>query len=267
MLLIDRPATFWILIWLSMAVSEPAAAQFFDWRSATGSESTYQLSVDGITAKATAYVAELAGGNPVLGPFTTSSGSLAAGFNQDVQGIGLWATPVATSASISGSEECCGLVFGGINSDAYLSGDTSIEAMNFVVFEFDADVAFTSMTLVGVTSQNRASWIATGTVVPDLTGSIEQALTGFTVVNLPDPLGSGGPRTFTLQPSASYRYLLVGASPEQPVGDIDAVAITGNFRIQSFDSVPAPTVPSVTRLGIVMLGSLLGLAGWRRLRG
>ena len=72
---IDRIASFSILIWLSMAIAEQAAAQFFDWRSAAGSNFTYQLTLDGVTANATAYVAEIAGDNPVLGPFSTSSGS------------------------------------------------------------------------------------------------------------------------------------------------------------------------------------------------
>jgi len=256
-------ATLTLLVWLP---SQPATAQLFDWRAASAGASTYQLSADGVTAIGTAYVAELTAGNPVLGPFSTSTGSLASGFNQDADGIGLFATPSATSALIAGTENCCGLVLGGINSDPYLDGNTSIEAMNFVVFEFSAAVSLNTLEVVGVSNQARGVWIATGSGPPDLTGGIEQALTGFSVFNLPDDTGSTGLLTHTFNSTADFQYMFIGAPPSQPVGPIAAVAggtDGSNFRIRSMDSAAGPAVPAMGPIALGLLVACMLLLGLR----
>ena len=241
------------------------AATIIDWRTnSPGSGSVgsvgYTTTAGGLTVTASAYVAELSGGNSqIFGPFFTSTNPTQFGFVRNSAGLGLQIDSNSTLDPISGTERCCGLIQPGFNSDPYLTGNTSVEAMNFALFQFDAPVNLNSLTVDDVSNFSRGSWVDYGSTAPGFGSGIENALSGFAIINAPDTEASDGEFTTFFNVPNSFTYLLIGAPPTANVAGITGPSREG-FYIQSFDvtAVPLP-------LAVWLFGSgLLGLFGISR---
>lgn len=183
------------------------------------------------------------------------------GFFKSTSGLGLQVSAGSSTEPTAGTEYCCALTRPGFNSDNYLSGDTSVEAMNFAVFEFDTPVQLNFLTVDDVSNYDRSAWMAVGSSAPDLSGNIETALSGFTIINAPDTLPSDGLFTTTFPTQSGVSYLLIGAPPATAVTGI-TVNNGAQFYIHSFGLTPVP-LPATLPLFLSALG---GLCGFRFVR-
>lgn len=244
--------------------SSSSMGAIFDWRTmSAGSGSvngnSYVLTESGITVTASAYVAELSGGSSqVHGPFFTSTNPTQFGFVRNSAGLGLQVATGSTSAPISGTERCCGLIRPGFNSDFYLSGDESIEAMNFALFEFDTPVLLNTLTVDDVSNFSRGSWLATGSTAPNVGGSIENTLTGYSIFNAPDTEASDGEFTTVFSSTDSFTYLLIGAPPSINIAGIEGPS-GQQFYIQSIGVSPVPLPAAFPLFATALLG-IIGLS-------
>ena len=239
-----------LVLVLCLTASMLVHAEVIDWRGAPGSGAsdpfTYSVSSNGISASAKAYVAEMDGTDSIIrGPFFVSDEPLTNGFTRNGAGLGLAISSVETTPdTIVGTERCCGVLRRGINSGEYFSGNTNVEALNFIVFDFGEPVLLRSITVDDVVNSNRDSWVALSNTEPTPGDQLSDILVAATVIIAPDTEASDGPFSTQINSQTAARYILVGTPPVNfPLPNLE-FSSNGDIYITSLDVGPS-SEPSI----------------------
>ena len=261
---------FACLLLFSIATSN-AATMTFDWTDANTNvvrgNTSFSLTVGGITASVESYVAEWDGSEyDIFGAFPTNTAFTtvnADGFLQGPEGL-LLEEGSFTGIALSGEEGCadeggCGFDNGPYKADP----DQNILKSNFAVVTFDQAVNLETSLNMAQSNVDHDFWLSTSLTAPNLGLDFLSALAGFTTT-VHDPLASFHGATNLSGTHQNLRYLAIGAPLHASAGSfpgfdnpddqlIDSVAVT-SFTVQ-------PTVVPIPAAVWLFGSGLLGLFG------
>lgn len=249
-----------------------ANAAIFDWTDANTNvvrgDSSFSLTVDGITATAQAYVAEwdgseydIFGAFPTKGGFTTAN---ADGFLQGGEGLMLEEGPFL-GIDLSGKEACGSGGGCAFDNGRYMSPNSDVLKFNFALVTFDQAVDLETSINLRATNIDHDFWLATSNTAPNLGLDFMTAFTGFTTT-VHDPLASFQGATDLSGIHQNLQYLAIGAPLHALAGSFpgfDNPDTFGDAFSITSQTVQLATVPIPAAVWLFGSG-LLGLVGISR---
>ncbi len=134
----------------------------------------------------------------------------------------------------------------------------ALPSFQFALFRFETPVDVSQVILDAVSNAKTSVWVAGGNSAPNLDLDFLSAFSAFSFVNSPSL--AGPVHSFT--PFEGIRYLAIGASPDQDIGNLGPIEALGaaQFYIDGINVSAVPLPASVWLFG----SSLLALAGFAR---